>query len=259
MSDEKEEGANQFRRIIADPKETAINQGSDPDAPEGTAINAETGLPVEGSMRDIHLKGDEEKLFQGDSDLGFSGAEKKPGAGRTGLTAESDKEPDISGLSFSADSDLNHADVKLSGYAETKGDSLSLKGGQAPQGEASSLHFEGATPPAEGGDISLQAGPGQENTQVSFSADSVLEHQTRLYKEAEQINEEISLIAKEIRETGKQVEETVAEVEQVSKASKLPERLASRLENIRKGTDGIKKSTFDLEAKRKALKKWRKS
>ena len=114
MSD-KDRDDKQFRRVISDPKETAIDHSGR----RRLAINAETGEPIEGPIGETILTQDESR--HANSDIAFEG-QSQGGVSDINFAGESgDKQGEASDLKFDADPESAGTDIVLDGDLDNEG------------------------------------------------------------------------------------------------------------------------------------------
>ena len=218
----------QFRRIISDPKETPIEQRGG-----RVAINAETGEPLNGPIGDTILTSEEAK---GPKDILVSLEGRKEGRmsdiAFDGVS-ESDRVSDINFAGSAEQSGNAHmSDLQFDADPESAVTDIALDGGLDSSGINSHLHFR------EGG-VSVGGG----NYPLSQSE-----------QEISRLKSEMHGLADEVRNAAMEAAKNAAKIGALGDATKLPEKLAERLGNVKAGTSEIKAETERLNEKRNALK-----
>lgn len=217
---------DKFRRVVADPKETAVNVHSE-NSSDGQIVNAETGEVVDQA---------------GEEELKVSGSSKTDGNSIDVTLTGGDAQDEGANVGLKASVKTDAAsDVDLSADRESVANDIAMKAGAKKAN-------------AEGSDISFSGKGDTENTNIGFSGSETSRYETELVKQAENLNAELQQMAEKAKEAAEQVEQTMQEVELKAKKSKLPERLATRLAGVKAKTDAIKTSTDKLRELRDGLK-----
>ena len=231
---------DKFRRVVVDnSKEKEIISSDQERLSTEQVVNAETGLPVDAQGDGITLNAVDAPI---DVSLAFDSltAEDEHGISDNLLKASNRKEEKTSSVSLEAKKERGSSDLAFQGEAQE-------------ESHANDISFSGKSD-MQMSDISFAADKESIEGDASLIAKDSPEYRSDLYQKAEELNDELKSLADDARECAKKAKETMEEVERIAKAKNIPNRLASRLANVKAATGKIRESTNSLAIKRDALK-----
>lgn len=214
-----------FRRVISDPKETAIDHSG-----RRRAVNAETGEPIDGPIGDTILTQEQATDYR--TDIALEGARESRA---TDIAFEGDQtQQRISDVNFSgetADNSKQASELSFDADPQSVATDISLNGNLSDDGIDSHLRFR------EGGVSSSSGGTyGQSDSELR------------------ELRAEMQGLATDVRRTASEAARNANNINALHDATKMSDELASRLNNAKIEAASIKAETERLAQQRKTLK-----
>ena len=262
-----------FRRVIPDLSES--NESLAIQSESQSIKNAETGVVIDEPISGVVL----ENFFLDDlaesntDDIKLTGnAKSNQSAGDVSLKNTQQSSSSDINLYTDESPDGASVDAHLEGGLDSAGTNVDLSINSDSAGSSTNINQTGSVS-SGGNDVSLnttkkhnvvtnvefEAERDQLITNTKLEMDKQLMLSTKLQAEAQALKSSLDAIVEDANESYATIEKTVVEVERASKASKLPGRLAMRLEGVKSNTVNIKKTIDDLKIRKEGLTKRNKS